>query len=78
MRLRTSLACVLVAAAAVVISTPAALAQTGATQASKQVRPPDPGNPTPPNLVVIYLLLIALFGGAVGLSIMPSQRTHQD
>lgn len=44
----------------------------------KDVKPPDPGNPTPPNTGVIYILLFLLVGASIGLAILPSKRTHQD
>jgi hypothetical protein len=44
----------------------------------KDVKPPDPGNPTPPNTGVIYILLFLLVGASIGLAILPSHRTHQD
>ncbi len=48
------------------------------TPAEARVLPPDPGNPTPPNTGLLFLLLFVFLGAAVGLSILPSQRTHQD
>ncbi len=44
----------------------------------ERILPPDPGNPTPPNTGLLYLVLFVFLGAAVGLSILPSPRTHQD
>jgi len=47
-------------------------------EASASVRPPLPGQVDGPPLWLYYLILIALTGATVVLSILPSKRSHQD
>lgn len=58
---------------------PALQAQgSGAGGGAVDVRPPAPTDPGKPNYIVPYLLVFVLAAAAVGLSVLPSQRTHQD
>lgn len=49
-----------------------------AQAAPADIRPPAPNEAEKPSLIVPYLLVFLLGGAAVGLSVLPSQRTHQD
>ena len=44
----------------------------------QDVRPPAPSDPGKPSVMIPYALVLVLGGAAVGLSILPSQRTHHD
>lgn len=50
---------------------PTSGAQTGS-------RPPAPNKPASPPRWLYYLVVVALGGATIGLSIMPSKRGHQD
>lgn len=54
------------------------IVEDSGTSGQVDVRPPDPGDPTPPNSAVMYILLFVLIGASIGLAILPSKRTHQD
>lgn len=54
-----------------------ALGQSGGAP-GEIIRPPSPGDPTPPNTIIIYVAVLLLGGAALGLTILPSRRTHQD
>lgn len=55
-----------------------ALAQEQAPPPSDDIRPPAPGTPEKPITAAIYVLGFALAIVAIGATIMPSQRSHQD
>ncbi len=48
------------------------------SSAADQVRAPAPGDPAPANTLVIYAVVLALGAAALGLSVLPSRRGHQD
>lgn len=81
-RTAKSLRAMLLAGALLLAPTGASAQSVGIVEDSgpvgQDVKPPDPGNPTPPNTGVIYILLFLLIGASVGLAILPSKRTHQD
>ncbi|MCA9282735.1 MAG: hypothetical protein H6812_01935 [Phycisphaeraceae bacterium] len=61
------------AAGAMLIATPGASAQS-----STVIRPPKVSNPSAGKTWLYYITGLGLGAIAVGLTIMPSRRTHQD
>lgn len=77
--MRTARMLPIVAASLTLMLSGAAVAQNNApASAPVDVRPPAPTDPGKPNVIVPYLLMFLLGAAAIGLAVMPSQRTHQD
>jgi hypothetical protein len=70
------------AAMALSLGTPTALAQNAGSQPADgqpvDVRPPAPANVGNPSVMGPYAVFLLVAAGVLVLSIMPSQRTHQD
>lgn len=78
--MRTARLLPIVAASLTLMLSGTALSQNNAPAPSQpvDVRPPAPTDPGKPNVIVPYLLMFLLGAAAIGLAVMPSQRTHQD
>lgn len=55
-----------------------ASAQNAPRNSASDVRPPAPADPGKPNQIVSYALVFLLAAAALGLSVMPSGRSHQN
>lgn len=52
--------------------------QDGQTPATPQLRPPTPGKPDDPPVIMNYLSLVVIIAAVVGANLIPSKRGHQD